>query len=362
MLPFLLYIGYTFVKMTFIDKLLLFLKIMIVKTQIKIIIFILALLIANASIFPFSLQTYKENNNVENNITYIVKLNNGDVISGNIIDIVSSISDLNTLLNKNEIDLDSFVPFIIFKFFDEEVIIYEDEIIGIKVRKVVGNTFQYQNHSLFLMPTANPISNNHFAGSYELFLIMGGVGILDYLSIIGCRSFIPFTASSEQISLVNAKVSIPYINVKKNNDLCFAFGYNYGKVGVHNKMHHLYGIGTYNFDSDYSPTNVSAGIFYKVGDQTFPEWTMLLGRTFLFDYPDGAFGICGGFERHFTKRKDLSLILEIWNTDVGNAANTGILLGFRLAGSKVYADFSLGVLTTADIAPFFSFVWMPFSK
>jgi hypothetical protein len=128
-------------------------------------------------------------------------------------------------------------------------------------------------------------------------------------------------------------------------------------------MHHLYGIATYNFDNYYNPTNVSAGVFYKVGYQEFPELTSLFGRPpFLFNYPDGSFGLCGSFERHFSSRKDLSLLLEIWNTDVVNAANTGILLGFRLAGSKIYADFGLAVFTSPFVAPFFSFVWMPFSK
>ncbi len=331
------------------------------KILINIIAFIVVLLNTNTHLFSFSLSNYKENTNIESNTTYIVKLNNGDVISGNIIAIVSTITDFNAILNK-ETNIDSFVPFIIVKFFDEEIIIYEDEIIDIKVRKVVENVFQYQNHSLFLMPTANPISNNHYIGNYELFFIMGGVGISDYVSLIGGYSFIPFTAASDQIALVNAKISIPYINVKKNNDLCFAFGYNYGHINTHNKMHHLYGIGTYNFKDDYNPTNISAGIFYKIGDQKFPEWARLLDRSFLFNYPDGGFGLCGGFERHFSSRKDLSLILEIWNADVGNASDTGILLGFRLAGSKVYADFGLSVITTPFAAPFFSFVWMPFSK
>jgi hypothetical protein len=316
-----------------------------------------------SSLFAFSINKIKDNINIENeNTTYMIKLTNGDIISANIIAVVSSIEEVNRIINQNnniKEKVEDFIPFIIIKAFDEEIFIYEDEIIDISVRTNENNTFQYQNHSYFLLPTANPISNNHFIGSYELFFIMGGLGILDYVSVLGAYSFIPLTNTKEQITLINAKVSIPLIRLDNISNIVVAAGYNYGQINARNKLHHLFGIATYNYSND----NASIGIFYKVGEQDFYSPVVFFERGFDFIYPNGSFGICGGFEAHFSSRKDLSLLFEIWNNDIGGGtANTGILLGLRLSGKKFYSDFGLTVITAPFVAPFFSFVWMPFGK
>lgn len=326
------------------------------------------LITINSALFSFSVKQFKENTNIENNTIYMIKLINGDIISANIIEIVSSIDQVKDILNQNTItreQVDNFVPFIIIKAFEEEIFIYEDEIMNISIRTNNNNTYQKQNHSLFLMPTANPISNNHFIGSYELFFILGGVGIFDYVSLIGGYSFIPLTNTKEQITEINAKVSIPPIRLDNSSNIVFAIGYNYAQVNKSNKLHHLFGVATYNFNgaTNYeNASNASVGIFYKTGSQIFPSSIVFFERGFDFNYPDGSFGMCGGFEKHFTNRKDLSVLFEIWNTDVVNAANTAILLGLRLSGKKFYSDFGLSVVTAPFVAPFFSFVWMPFGR
>ena len=321
-------------------------------------------LLANISCFGFSLEEFKEHFHKYNNnlLEYSVLLKNGDIISGKIIEVMvndewlmvnegSSQANSNNNQATNHLKIETFAGIIT---------IYEDEIIKIKIKK--GDT--RQNHSLYLMPTANPIGNNHFIGNYELVLIYGGVGITDYFSLTAGHTMIPETRPGDQISLINAKVSLPPITDNKHSlgaNLRFALGANLAWINAHNKMLHLYGIATFN--SFYTNnSNFSVGMFYKAGYQEYPSTVRIMDRPpMTFDYPDGAFGICAGIERRFETRKDLSMIFEIWNSDVANAANTAILLGFRLSGSKVYADFGLSVFTQPFALPFFSFVWMPFN-
>jgi hypothetical protein len=330
---------------------------------VKLLIFFF-ILTENISLFAFSLIDFKEN--MDENAIYSIKLNNGDIVSGNIVACINSIYELNLILNnKNSVGKDSnetFVPFIVINTLSEEIFIYEDEIMNIIERPSNDNIFQWQNHSLFLMPTANPISNKHFIGNYELFFIYGGIGIFNYLSISAGYSFIPFTNTNEQIAVINAKLSIPQILLSNiNANIAFAVGANYAQINTKNKLTHIFSIATYN-SLNINPANISIAVFYKAGQQEFPSTARLFEREFTFDYQDGAFGICGGFEKHFNTRKDLSLLCEVWNADVTTPTNTAILVGLRLAGSNIYADFGLSVFTTPFVAPFFSFVWMPFAN
>jgi len=325
---------------------------------------IFLILAINYKTFPFSLNDFKQKIK-DNETIYYIKLNNGDIISGNIIATINSIQELNAFLGNNSNNsiptTEKFIPFVIINTFDEEIFIYEDEIMTINERKNNDNTFQEQSHSYFLLPTANPIANKHSIGNYEIFLLYGGIGILDIISVSAGYSFIPFTATSDQITIINSKISTPAIKLHNvNANIKFAAGINYAQVNNNNKLMHLFGLATYNYIAP-NPTNVTIGLFYKAGMQKFPSTAFLFGYEFPFNYVDGAFGITGGFEKHLNTRKDLSLLFEIWNADIGNAANTAILLGFRLSGKNLYADFGLSVFTVPFVAPFFSFVWMPFA-
>ncbi|MCL2313591.1 MAG: hypothetical protein FWC41_14140 [Firmicutes bacterium] len=324
----------------------------------------------SATVFSFSLKNFAEHFHKDNNnfVEYTVLLKNGDMISGKIIEIFNENYDANIADTNNEIDLQKSIQqvknrhlaLIINSNLLGEIIIYEDEIVNIKAKK----TDTRQNHSLYLMPTANPISNNHFIGNYELVLIYGGIGLTDWVSLTAGHTMIPETRPSDQISLVNVKVSSPAIFDKNHiygSNIRFALGGNLAWVNSHNKMFHLYGVATFN--SFYTNnSNFSVGVFYKAGYQDYPSTVRFFDRPpMAFDYPDGSFGMCAGLERRFPTRKDLSLIMEVWNSDVMNAANTAILLGFRLSGAKVYADFGISFFTQPFAIPFFSFVWMPFN-
>jgi hypothetical protein len=323
-------------------------------------LFVLITFLFSAKVFSFSLKEfaehfYKDNNN---SLEYTVMLKNGDVISGKIISVADGSTEIATHSARND-DTSDNDTYIHIETFAGKIIIYEDEIVSIKAKK--GDT--RQNHSLYIMPTANPISNNHFIGNYELVLIYGGIGLTDWVSLTAGHTMIPETRSSDQISVVNAKVSLPAITDKAHifsSNLRFALGGNLAWVNSHNKMLHLYGVATFN--SFYTlNSSFSVGVFYKAGYQDYPSTVRLFDRIMAFDYPDGSFGICAGIERRLEWRNDLSLIMEIWNSDVMNAANTAFLLGFRLSGTKVYADFGLSIFTQPFVIPFFSFVWMPFN-
>lgn len=313
------------------------------------------------SLKNFALKYYKNNNNL---LEYSIILNNGDIISGNITECVTNTnSDINqnTNIHKNNqnIDIKNEYPYIVIKAFDNEVnvVLYEDEIADI-IEKIHD---LHQNHSLYIMPTANPIKNNCFIGNYEIALFYGGFGLTDWISITAGHSIIPSTNANEQISVVNAKFSFPNIVKEDSSNIAIAVGTNIGWINLSNKMFHLFAIGTYN-SSSLNNSNFSFGVFYKLGYQDYPSTVRLAGRTFTFNYPDGSIGLCAGFEKRFAARKELSLLLEIWNSDITRPTNTGILTGLRLSHRNFYTDFGFAVFTQPFVAPFFSFVWMPFNN
>ena len=330
-------------------------------------LWILSIIFSSTSIcLAFSLDNFAEKfySNNNNLLEYTVLLRNGDVISGKILDcVIDSNAEQNenapntqtNNVRKTEVDSAEALSYILIRTFLGEIKIYEDEIIDIKKKK----TNISQNHSLYIMPTANPIGNNHFIGNYELVFLYGGIGVTDWVSLTAGHSMIPLTNSNEQISVVNAKVSLPVVGTKDVSNLVLAVGGNLSWINAHNRMLHLFGIATYN-SVDMNNSNFSAGIFYKLGSQDYAT-VRLIEREFYLDYPDGVFGICLGLEKRFEKRNDLSFLLEIWNSDVVNAANTAVLLGLRFSREKLYTDFGLSFFTQPFVIPFFSFVWMPFN-
>lgn len=297
----------------------------------KLILFFALFLPANNS-QAFPIVEFCQQHNVggqpkfNDNIYFSVHLTNGDILTCNILACIKNIHELNEIVGSNvapsqaliqakasqTADSLPFVPFIIARYLDEDLLIYEDEIIKIKASTFEPNHFKWQEHSTFLMPTANPIMNNHFIGNYEIFLITGGVGIANFLSVTGARSFIPLTPADKQISLLNVKMSLPKISLQPmtNSNLAFAVGLNYAQINADNKLWHIFGTATYNVLSS-SPANVSVGAFYKLGYQEFPSTAVLFERQFIFDYQDGAFGLYFGLEKHFNTRKDVSLLLEV---------------------------------------------------
>ena len=332
----------------------------------------------NYEILAFSFEKFAEQYHKQDNthIKYSVLLTNGDVISGYITEVSiydtlndfnNSINDNTTPTNDNQINTNQKykynkknqtneqIFYVIIETSLGELIIYSDEI-----RKISALSDSYHpNHSLFIMPTANSIKNNHFISNYELAFFYVGFGISDLLSITGGRSILPFTTVDNQISMINAKLTLPSISIDASN-FVFALGLNCGWVTTYNSMLHLYAIGTYN-SIDLHNSNFSFGVFYKIGNQDYPSTIRLFDRIIAFDYPDGAFGICAGFDSRFSSRRDLSLVTEIWNSDITRPTNTAILLGLKLSSRNFSSTFGITLVTEPIVFPFFNFIWTPFN-
>ena len=285
----------------------------------------------DSSLKAYNFEKFKEKYN--ENTEYTIWLLNGDIISG-IIEFIDKdneeVLQIQTLVGK--------------------LVIYEDEIQKIIPTKEIPAT----NNRTFIMPTANPISNNHYVGIYEILMPVAGFGITDWVSIMGGRTILPRTTSSDQISIINGKVSFPKFNFKDTTSIVLALGANFVWLNADNRLTHLFGIATYNTQKN---SNVSFAVFYKIGNQEYPTIVHIVNENFTLNYPDGAFGISASAEVKFNGRKDLSFIGEFWNSNIMKPTNSAVLLGLRLAGRNFASDFGITVFTSPAVVPFANFIW-----
>jgi hypothetical protein len=267
----------------------------------------------------------------------VLRLKNGDIVSGYVIEMINSPDDgegvkLKTVLGTATI-------------FAKEIIEIHEE-----------HEYYRHKHRVFLLPTAEPIENDHFIGNFEMLFLYGGFGILDWVSVTAGRSLIPGIRSSEQISVVNAKVTLleeEFPDVARS--LSLAIGTNYTFINSNNRLVHYYGVAT----AALSRTSLTAAIFYKGGSKDIYRIRMANNALDL-TYGDGAFGLGLGLDTKLSRMHDLHFIGELWNSDATKPTNTGVLLGLRLCNSSFSADFGLSFFTQPFIAPFCSFVWTPF--
>lgn len=269
---------------------------------------------------------------------FIVRLSSGDLLSGKIVDFVDSGTEGEGIKLKTEIGTAT---------------IYASQIVEIEEIR----DYNRQSHRVFLMPTAEPIRNNHFIGAFQLLFLYAGAGIGDVISITAGRTIVPIIPGSDQISLINFKATV----YKENNDATIegikvAIGGNYAWLGSANPMLNLYTVGTFTGEK----TAVSAMIFAKTnGADIMTLRAGSIGETFM-TYTNGTFGAAVGIDTKLTSRNDLRAIVEIWNNDLNKPQNTAFALGIRLANSSVSADFGLALFTQPFIIPFTSFSWTPF--
>ena len=242
---------------------------------------------------------------------------------------------------------------------------------GIKLQTVIGNAIIFANqiadiytkdenyrhdHSIYLLPSAKPIGNNYFIGIYELTFLYAGGGIGDWLSITAGHSFLPAITSSQQISTLDVKFSLVTLNFEDvARKLTLALGGNLAFINSNNRFIHFYGVGTV----ELSRTMLTTAVFVKTGSSDI--YNLYFGNNLVnLVYEDGSFGIGLGLDTKITKRHDLHLIGELWNSNIAKPTNTAILLGFRLCNTSFSADFGLAFFTIPYAAPFVSFKWTPF--
>jgi hypothetical protein len=305
---------------------------------------IIKILVFTSLIFSFLLSSYLyadegilKNILPDRNKIYIIRLNNGDILSGYVVEAVSNSDEGDGIKFSTEIGTAT---------------IYEEQILEIRE---IENYYRH-DHRIFLLPTANPIQNNHFIGNFELLLFYAGAGIGDMVSITAGRTFIPNIRSDQQITIGDIKVTLLNMDLNSNEKFTFALGSNLGFVNDDNRLLHFYGVGTLNL----SRSAVTAAIFYKAGSSDYNK-VKIGGNAIDLWYPDGSFGIGLGLDTRFTKMHDLHFIGELWNSDVSKPTNTAVMLGLRLCSTKFSADFGLSFFTQPFVAPFCSFVWTPFN-
>lgn len=270
-------------------------------------------------------------------VEYLVRLNNGDLISGNILDVVEDEEYGAGIEMRTEIGT---------------AIIYADQIAAVWP---VEDYYRH-SHRIFLLPTAYPIGDDHFIGNFEIFMVYAGIGFWDYVSVTAGRTFVPGIPSGDQISVFNAKWSIYSMQFNEYlQEIAFAAGANLTFLNHDNKFVHGYGTATV----DFGRTVLTGTLFYKTGADQIIDFH-LQNYTHTFLYTNGSWGLGAGMDVKLSDRRDLRFIGEIWNSDFAMPTNSGVLLGFRLNNERFATDFGIAVFTQPFAAPFVSFVWTPF--
>ena len=290
-------------------------------------------------VFSCSLKANKLTNEIIPNkqVKYIIKLTNGDIISGYIVEMVSDPEEGDGIKFSTELGTAT---------------IYDDEI------EVINPEINYYRHNsrVYLLPTAEPIKNNHFIGNFELLFFYVGIGISDFVSITAVRSLIPNIRSDQQFSVINTKFTVYEMQLNSlTKKLSFAVGGNLTFINSRNRFIHFYGVSTLTLNR----SAITASLFYKSGSADIYDIRFANSTTGLI-YPDGSFGIGLGLDTKFSNTHLLHFIGELWNSDVTKPTNTAVMLGLRLSNSKFSADFGLSFFTQPFVAPFMSFVWTPF--
>ena len=280
----------------------------------------------------FALETLDESITVDSG-EYNIRLINGDQITVEIKEILSD-------------------RIVVETFFNEKTVIYLDEIVEITPIK----EFYRHANRVFIMPTAVPIENNHFIGLYELAFLYGGVGIMDIISITAGRSFVPFIAANQQLTVANVKLT--FMNKRWDDmegGMYLAAGGQVSFLNANNQINNFYVVSTFELTS----SKLSGGFIYKLGGD---EITTIQISDSFYDvpYPANSLGIMLGLEKRLSKRRDLYFIGELWNSDISRPSNTGILAGLRICNSTLSFEAGISLFTAGQIAPFTSVNWTPF--
>lgn len=271
----------------------------------------------------------------DENKVYIIRLQNGDLLTGKIVETFNDPEEGEGIRFKTEIG---------------KAVIYASQIVEIKLK----DDFYKYGHRVFLLPTAEPVKN-FFIGDFEALFLYTGIGISDVFSVTLGHTMIPAIPANQQFSVIDTKFSLFNVPFEEDlKDLKIAVGANLAFLNSDNRLVHYYGAATF----DFPTTSLTANIFYKAGSKDNYD-LQFSSSHYLFSYPDGNFGIGLGFDTELSKNHGLHCIGELWNSDVSKPSNSGVLLGMRLAGSTLAADFGIAFFTKPFWAPFFSFVWTP---
>jgi hypothetical protein len=292
-------------------------------------------------------------------VEYLVRLVNGDIITGKIVEILSSEAIAKELQKKTAKTANQEAE----RAVEGEAIrletalgtltIFAAEIVELLPRK----QFYRHNHRLYIMPTAEPISGNAVIGLWELLFAYAGVGITDYVSVTAGRSLVPGILPSEQATLVNLKVT-PYVTELDESGSRFftCIGGNVALINEGNIFGHVYAGATFKGVR----TSITGQIFFKANEPN--TYTIRGGNLFSFSttYPQGTFGLGLGLDSRLSDHHDLHFIGELWNADILRPSNSALLVGLRLCNTSISMDFGVAIVPQPLAVPFVSFAWTPF--
>jgi hypothetical protein len=267
---------------------------------------------------------------------YIVRLNNGDLISGK----------LTQFINSKEYG----------KGFELKTIIGNAPVYENDIRNIMTYQENFKHdHRVFLMPTGEPIGSNHFVGVFDLLFLYGGFGITDYFSATIGTTLVPGLFDGQQAQLLNIKSTV-YQQFWKSmyGKMSIAVGGNLAFINEDNRFLHFYTSTTFKLRK----TALTMNAFYKSGGGDYYE-IAIRDEIFPFFFEDGAFGFGLGIDHRFHDRHGLFFIGELWVSNIIKPSQSAGTLGFRLANSAFAADFGINLFPSPLIVPFMSFAWTP---
>ena len=270
---------------------------------------------------------------------YYFRLENGDIISGQIFDYFIDKENGPAVRVQTEIG---------------KATLYEFQISEILPLGSVNK----HSHRSSLLPTAKPIGDNHYFGLYELIVPAVGVGITDYVSIIAARSIVPGIFPNEQISLLNGKVT--FLNEKltstKDNTISMAVGWNTLWVNTINSINHMYFVTTY---ETYS-LRMSGLLMLKLGGDDAYFITFSPYTSFGIQLPRNSPGAGLTTDIKFNDTHDLYAFGELWMHSFTGSPNINLFAGIRMGDTRVSADFGFLFTSAPGLVPVAVFSWTPF--
>lgn len=213
-------------------------------------------------------------------------------------------------------------------------------------------------HRGYILPTAQPIGDDHFLGVWEIAVLYAGGGI-GPISITGGRSLVPGIPMSDQFSVVNIKATVHEADngLVEGGKQFYAVGVNGTWLNDRNFLGHVYGSATFTGRR----TQVTTTMFAKIsGNELSTVRLGTLTDPFNVPYGNGAIGIGLGLDTRMPAFNDLHVIAELANADITRPANTLLYLGLRTATSAVAMDFGMALAPGPTVVPAVAFAWTPF--
>jgi hypothetical protein len=268
---------------------------------------------------------------------YIFRLKTGDEITGRIL------QNDSTEKGRKYIKIESSIG---------ESLIYHDEISDFQPYDAIYK----HSHRVFLMPTAEPITEP-FIGNLQAVFLYGGFGITQYFSTTFARSVIPILYEGQQITELNMKSTVYQrpLNDSVAGHMSVAGGFNYIQINDDNSFWHYYASITFRLKK----TGFTTNLYYKNGGPDVYE-VYFKDNVYPVIYESGTFGVGLGIDTKFSDRHNLFYTAEVWNKNIQSLRETGLSSGFRMVIDNCAMEWGLVFFPKPFALPYFNFVWTPF--